>query len=383
MPPRPRVGLLTYGLDRPISGVSRVALELGRALLARDDCEVVFLTPYQRGPFANEPGVRRVYLPGCRLLPGLMLLGGPLIALAAQALALDVVHDPIGVSPFTLGRWAGRFARLVTIHDAIAFEYPQGYPWLNNLLHRVYVPATLGNVDAVATDSRHAQQALSRFLGLAPDRVPVVPLGADGRPAPSSAAEIAAVRARYRLDKPYVLYVGAFKRHKNVRGLLAAFAAARDRLPGFKLALVGPSQWAFPELEAEIDRLGLRDDLAVLGYVPDDDLLPLYAGAAVYALPSFHEGFGIPVLEAMACGTPVVSSTASSLPEVAGDAALLVDPHDSSAIAEALVRLATDLVLAEELRRRGRERVEQFTWAKTAERYVELYRTLTTDNARR
>jgi len=376
MAARLRVGLLAYGLERPISGVSRVALELGRALLERPDCQVTFLTPYRRGPFAGEPGVRRVYLPGCRLLPGLMLLGGPLIALAARALDLDVVHDPIGVSPFTLGRWAGRFRRLVTIHDAIAFEYPQGYPWLNNLLHRVYVPLTLGNVDAVATDSRHAQRALSRFLGLAPERVPVVPLGAASRPEPVAAAEVAAVRARYRLPGPYVLYVGAFKRHKNVLGLLAAFAAARGRLSGFKLALAGPSQWRFPELEAEIDRLGLRDDVEVLGYVPDEDLLPLYAGAAVYALPSLHEGFGIPVLEAMACGTPVVSSNASSLPEVAGDAALLVDPHDTAGIADALVRVASDRALADDLRRRGRARAAEFTWARTAGGYVELYRRL-------
>ena len=151
-----KIGFLTYGLERPLSGVSRVAVELGRELRRRDDLEVVFLTPYRRGPFVGEPGVRWRYLPGCRLLPGLMLLGGPLIALLARRLGLGLVHDPIGVSPFTLGRAAGRFRRVVTLHDAIAFEYPQGYPFLNNLLHRTHVPATLGNVDAVATDSQHA-----------------------------------------------------------------------------------------------------------------------------------------------------------------------------------------------------------------------------------
>src|SRR5688500_6321657 len=112
-----KVGFLTYGLDRPLSGVGRVALELGRALLERPDCEITFLTPYRHGPFADGSGARRVYLPGCRLLPGLMVLGGPLIALVARRLRLDVVHDPIGVSPFTLGRRVGGFKRVVTLHD--------------------------------------------------------------------------------------------------------------------------------------------------------------------------------------------------------------------------------------------------------------------------
>jgi glycosyltransferase involved in cell wall biosynthesis len=371
-----RVGFLTYGLDRPLSGVSRVALELGRELLRRDDVEVVFLTPYRTGPFVGEPGVRRQHLPGCRLLPGLMLLGGPLIARLARRLRLDLVHDPIGVSPFTLGRWAGRFRRLVTLHDAIAFEYPQGYPLLNNLLHRTYVPATLGNVDAVATDSEHARAALVRYLGLRPDRVPVIPLGVDAgrfRPVAPDAARAAA--ARYGLTGPYVLYVGAYQARKNILGLIEAFTRVRRAQPGLRLALAGPSLWAYPALRERVDALPPQA-VHVLGYVAEPDLPALYSAASVYVLPSLYEGFGIPVLEAMACGTPVVCSTASSLPEVAGDAALLVDPNDPGAIAAAILRAATDRDLAEDLRRRGLARARGFTWERTAGGYAALYRAL-------
>src|SRR5262245_66015446 len=156
-----------------------------------------------------------------------MLLGGPLIALLARRLGLDLVHDPIGVSPFTLGRAAGRFRRVVTLHDAIAFEYPQGYPFLNNLLHRTHVPATLGNVDAVATDSQHARDALVRYLGLRPERVPVIPLGASARFRPVAPEEARAVAARHGLDGPFVLHVGAYQARKNILRLIEAFTRAR------------------------------------------------------------------------------------------------------------------------------------------------------------
>ncbi|HEY3079662.1 MAG TPA: glycosyltransferase family 1 protein [Chloroflexota bacterium] len=373
-----RVGFLTYGLDRPLSGVGRVAVELGRELRRRDDVEIVFLTPYRQGPFVGEPGVRRQYLPGCRLLPGLMLLGGPLIALLARRLGLDLVHDPIGVSPFTLGRRAGRFRRVVTLHDAIAFEYPQGYPFLNNLLHRTYVPATLGNVDAVATDSEHARGALVRYLGLRPERLKVIPLGASGRFRPVQHGEARAVAARYGLEGPFVLYVGAYQARKNILALIEAFTTVRRARPDLRLALAGPSPWAYPALGERIERLG-EEAVRVLGYVADPDLPALYSAASVYVLPSLYEGFGIPVLEAMACGTPVVCSTASSLPEVAGDAALLVDPHDPGAIAEAIRRVVTDPDLADDLRRRGLARAGGFTWARTAAEYAALYRALTDD----
>ena len=149
-PMRPlRVGLLAYGLDRPLTGVTRVALELGRALEARDDCEITFLTPYRHGPWSTSG--RTAHLSGCGLLPGMMLFGGPLIAQAARRHRLDLVHDPIGIGPFTVGRWLAPFARLLTLHDAIAFQQPGGYPLLNNILHRLYIPSTLRNVDAVAT----------------------------------------------------------------------------------------------------------------------------------------------------------------------------------------------------------------------------------------
>ena len=374
VPARLRVGLLTYGVNRPLSGVTRVALELGRALQDDDRCDVTFLTPYRIGPFRGGRTARSWYLPACERLPALTVLGGPLIALAARRLRLDLVHDPVGVSPFTLGRWAGRFGRIVTIHDAIAFRYPEGYPRLNNLLHRHYIPATLPNVDAVITVSEAARGDLLAHLGLPGERVRVVASGVSDRFRPVPSEEARQVAARLGLDGPFILSVGARQARKNVPRLLEAFAALRARGIRHRLALAGPTLWSDPTLSATLARHGLGDAVVSLGYVDEQDLPALYSAADLFVLPSLLEGFGLPVLEAMACGTPVVCSNTSSLPEVAGDAALLVGPLDIGEIADAMARVLADAALAAELRRRGLERAARFSWQGTARATVAVYR---------
>jgi glycosyltransferase involved in cell wall biosynthesis len=371
---RPRIGFLTYGLDRPLSGVTRVAQELGRALQRAGECEVVFLTPYARGPFRGERGTAAAALPGCRLLPGLLALGGPLIALAARRRKLDLVHDPIGVSPFTLGRWAGGFKRVVTLHDAIAFRYPQGYPWLNNFVHRRYVPWTLPNVDGVITDSEDARRDLGRYLQLPLEGVQVVPLGVDPRFRPLPVDEARAAVARLGVVGPYVLSVGAQQARKNVARLVEAFARVRRRFPSYRLVIAGPALWRHPGFGQQIEALGLREAVTVLGYVPDDALPALYGAAGLFAFPSLYEGFGLPVLEAMACGTPVVCANATSLPELAGDAAVLVDPTDTTALAGAMERVLGDPALQASLRARGQARAATFTWERTARETAAVYR---------
>jgi glycosyltransferase involved in cell wall biosynthesis len=367
------VGLLAYGLERPLSGVTRVALELGRALRADESCRVTFLTTYRAGPFVGDPGTASVFLPGCRLLPGLMLLGGPLITAAARRLGIDVVHDPLGISPFTVPRSLAPYRRLVTVHDAIAFEASTGYPLLNRLLHRVYMPATFRNIDAFATVSQHARAALVRHLGLPSERIGVVPNGVSGVFRPVEASRARATVEALGIRPPYVLYVGAFQARKNLLGLIDAFLKARDRLPDHQLVLAGPVQWSYPALQQRLATLPHDARVNVVGYVPEPHLPSLYSAADVFVLPSMLEGFGIPVLEAMACGTPVVCSTATSLPEVAGDAAVLIDPYDHAALADALVAVARDGALASQLRTRGLERAKQFTWARAARDYAEMY----------
>ncbi len=371
-----RVGILCYGLERPLSGVSRVALELGRALLARPDLEVTFLTPYRRGPFVGQVNARTVYLPGCRLLPGLMLFGGPLMTLIARARRLDVLHDPIGMSPFTLPHSIAPYRRIVSIQDAIAFEYPRGYPWMNNLLHRTYVPATLPMADIVATGSEASRQSISRYYHVPPSGIRVIPYAVSPWFRPVPQADSMAVARKHGIAGPYVLCVSAFKAHKNVVALIEAFSRIANERPNHQLVFVGPRQWSFPEMDAAIARANLGDRLTIVGYIPEEDLPAMYSGADVCVLPSLHEGFGFPALEAMACGTPLICSHSSSLPEVAGDAAYMIDPHDTNAIANAILDVTSDKALANRLRQQGLERAAAFTWKKVAADYAALYHEL-------
>ena len=368
-----RLGFITYGLDRPLFGVSRVVLELGRALAARPDCDPVFLTPYRDGPFA-EHGDSAVYLPGARLLPGLMSIGALELPIIARRHTLPIIHDPTGVSPFLLGRWAGRYKRVVSVHDAIAFRYPAGYTRFNNFLHRQYVPQTLRNVDAVITMSEASRNDLIQFLRLPPDKVHVIPLATDVAFQPLPAQHAAEVSARFGLRPPYVLYVGALEARKNLVTLLHAFARLRADFPDLTLAIAGRPRWKYSEIPHTLEVLHLGDAVHFTGYVPDADLPALYNAAAVFCFPSLYEGFGLPVLEAMACGTPVVCSAASSLPEVAGDAALLVPPNDIAALANALGRVMAEPALAGDLRARGLRRAATFSWDRTAEMTLAVYR---------
>jgi alpha-1,3-rhamnosyl/mannosyltransferase len=201
-----------------------------------------------------------------------------------------------------------------------------------------------------------------------------VPLGVDEVYRPLPAAETAAVLARFGLDPGYVLFVGTFEPRKNVAGLCEAYARVRQLVPGAPpLLLVGHRGWLFEGTLARVERLGLGPHVRFLHDVADGDLPDLYGGAAVFALASHHEGFGLPVLEAMACGVPCVVSDRGSLPEVGGDVAVQVDPDDPEAMAAAIARVLTDGTLRADLGRRGRERAAAFSWARTARATLDVY----------
>jgi glycosyltransferase involved in cell wall biosynthesis len=371
-----RVGLVMPGVDAPLTGVTRVALEIGRALQRRGDCELVFLTPYRSGPFRAEPGTETAWLPGGGRVPGMMVLGGPLVALAARRHHLDLVYDPVGVSPFTLGRWAGRFKRVVAVHDAIAFRFPGGYHWLNNVLHRRYVPATLRNVDDVVTVSRDARADLEHYLSFPAERMFVVPNGVGEQFRPIAREIAVQAAARYGLVRPFVLHVGVHQARKNLARLVDAFARVHEELPDYQLVLAGPAVSGDAELRAQIEGLGLVDEIVLLGRVDEADLPAIYSATSLLALPSLFEGFGLPIVEAMACGTPVVCSDRSALPETAGGAASLVDPTDVEAMAGAIGLALTDEGLRQSLRERGLARAAELTWDRAAESITAVFRSI-------
>lgn len=269
-----------------------------------------------------------------------------------------------------------RMRRVVTIHDLAFLTHPQfAPPALVTYLSQA-VPHAARAADAIITVSDHTRQTLLHYLpDLDPTRVITVPLGVGDPFAPCTDLErLRDLSARLNLVHPIVLAVGTLEPRKNYPNLLRAFAQAR-RLPSGpqRLVLAGGRGWHTAEIFATIAECGLGEAVTVLEDLNDADLVTLYALADVVAQVSHTEGFGLPALEAMRCGTPVVASTGGALPEVVGDAALLVSPDDPAAIAQALHRAITDQRLRRALVRRGRDRAAQFTWQAAAARTVQVY----------
>ena len=284
---------------------------------------------------------------------------------------VDLFHAPhYVVSPFTPRPY------VVTIHDCIHLRFPQYLP--NRAAHvyaRAMMTVAARRASKILTVSKASKDDILHFLRVPSEKVEVVYNGLDQRLAASPPPdEIARVRDRYMLTSPFILYTGNIKPHKNVDRLIEAYALLRQRgYENVRLLIIGEEISRFPGLRRLVHRHQLHGQVRFFGFVPDATLAVLYRLASVFVFPSLYEGFGLPPLEAMATGVPVITSNVSSLPEVVGDAALLIDPLDSQAIADAIARVLSEPALRADLVRRGYERAKAFSWAKAAERIREVY----------
>jgi glycosyltransferase involved in cell wall biosynthesis len=371
-----RVGIIAYAMERPAppSSVS-YTIELCSAILrASKDVQITLLMTSAKGVDRLPPGVRIHVLPGCALLPGLMTIGNLAVAAAVRALHLDIVHDPTGVTPFLLRSLYRKAQTLATVHDLVSYIYPQTHTPLTNFLQKVWLPWGLKLATAVVTVSQHSKTDLCHYLGLNREKIAVVPCGVNARFSPiAEEGERERLAARYGIHRPYILYLGDVQARKNVTGLLQAFARIHETLPARVLVIAGARTWKYEAIYSMVDELNLAKDVLFTGYVADVDAPALYRQADLFVYPSLYEGFGRPPLEAMACGTPVVTSNASSLPEVVGDAAILVDPHDVDAIAGGMGRGLEDSALRAKLRTRGLTQASRFTWERAARDTITVY----------
>jgi glycosyltransferase involved in cell wall biosynthesis len=286
---------------------------------------------------------------------------------------LDVVHSVGPAIPPP-----GGAALVVTVHDLAAIRFADRYPRRARALHKRGAHITAAEAARVIVPSRSTALDVEEFYGVERERIRVVPHGVDIAafgPGDDHAVGDAALRWERRgIAEPYVLWVGTQEQRKNVVAVLDAFAHVASRHPELTLVLHGPNGWLGDEVGEGLQKRGLHGRTIVSeGSLPRSELAALYGRAAVFVYPSLYEGFGLPVLEAMACGTPVVTSNISALPETAGDAALLVDPLDDLALAEAIARIVEDRVLAEDLAARGQKRAKAFTWGETARRTWAVY----------
>ena len=266
---------------------------------------------------------------------------------------------------------------VATVHD-LSFEHlPETFKRRSWMQLRLTVRHTARRAAHVITISEFSRRDIIETYGIAPERVSVTPLGAPVHFVPvEDERELRRVRELYGITGDYVLAVGSIQPRKNLVRLFAAYAELRRsrphvRLP--KLVVVGKRAWLYEETLRSVGRHGLNDLVVFTGYVPEADLPALYTGARCFVYPSYFEGFGLPPLEAMRCGTPVITGDRTSLPEVVGDAGLMVNPFDERALGAAINRLLEDETLRAELRRKGLERARLFSWRETARLTLQAY----------
>lgn len=282
----------------------------------------------------------------------------------------DVFHAPHYVVPLFPPA-----ATVVTIHDLIHLKRPEHATLPKRIYATTMLRRALRSARVVLTVSEAVRRDLAEFAPSRAAKVRAVPNGVEPRfLAPVDGAAVERLRRARGLDAPYVLFLGNDKPHKNLPGLLGAFVRLEERGLPHRLVLAGGAPERFEARRAAAAAAGIEDRLVDLGVVPDEEIVPLLAGASALAMPSFLEGFGLPVLEAQAVGTPVVCSDRGGLPEAGGDAALYADLDDPAAFAETLRHLLTDATLAARLSARGRERARQFTWDATFEKVAQAWR---------
>jgi glycosyltransferase involved in cell wall biosynthesis len=307
----------------------------------------------------------------------------------------------LGYKPWRMLIWAGQMARVgfdrllpggrlfhatehlllplrsvptvLTVHDLIFRHLPEHHKPLNRWYLNWSLPLYCRRATHVITISECTRRDLIAAYDVAPEKVSVIHEAADPRFAPQAPDRVAAVRRRYGLPERYLLFVGTIEPRKNLTRLLRAFEAVHREGLSDALVVVGKQGWLYGDFFAELEASPVREAVVLPGYVPDGDLPAIYAGAQALVWPSLYEGFGLPVLEAMACGTPVACSGTSSLPEVGGEAALYFDPASQGAITDAVRRLLGDADLRAELVGRGFERAARFSWDRVAAETEAVY----------
>ncbi len=370
-----RIGIDARPLARGVAGISRVVYSIVRELERLDDQNQYLLycnRPFNL-PFDNlrwQKRVQSLY----SFLPGTLWLQSKAFARAARHDDLDVFWGTCFTLPAGL---PDATRKVLTIHDLVWRRYPQTMSWYNRMLSRAFTQRSISRADTIVTISESTKQDLESELQVPAEKIKIVRHGVDAHFRPYEQAVAARhIAQKYGSSENYILFVGTIEPRKNLAILIEAIGVLKGQGKlAHQLVVAGAKGWGKSRIAESILKWKLTEsDLKFLGFIPEEDLPLLYSGAAVFVFPSVYEGFGLPLLEAMACGVAIVASNTSSIPEVVEDAALLVSPTDSEAMAAGILRLLNDTQLRAALIERGLRRAQGFTWEAAARRVL---RTLT------
>jgi glycosyltransferase involved in cell wall biosynthesis len=283
--------------------------------------------------------------------------------------SVDIYH----ATGFVLPLWKPKKTKfVVTIADMTFFTHPQYHKWFKNSYFRVFIPISLKNADKVLAISENTKEDIVAITQTNPKKIQTVHLGVDSYFIPEQKKEYGLILAKYKIKQPYTLFVGMLEPRKNIIGLIKAFSLIEDK-KGHILVIVGEKGWMYDTIFSYVNKLGLENDVLFIGYVPDHDLAALYSRATCFVYPSFYEGFGIPVIEAMACGCPVITSNNSSLKEIVGDAAILIDPYSVEQIAEKMQLLLQNKEEQQKRKDAGLKQARKYKWELFAKKTKNTY----------
>ncbi len=353
-------------------GIGRYVVNLARAmvpLLGKDERLIILRDPTQPSSWdLTTLTVEQVQVVDAPISP-FSLRQQWVIPRILRRLGANVYHSPYYLMPYCL-----KVPAVVTMYDLIPLLFPQHVSPIARLLFRWMTALALRAASRVIVISQATHRDLLTFYHLPPQKVTAIPLAADPGFHPPPPTEIERVRRKYALPEDYLLYLGINKPHKNLVRLIDAFSRFTFHVSRFTLVIAGAWDSRYPEPRQRAEALGLENVVRFLGPVPEADLPALYSGATLFVFPSLYEGFGLPVLEAMACGTPVVCSNTSSLPEIVGEAALTFDPLDVEGMAAKIEEALGNEALREEMRGKGLQQAAKFSWERTAQETLKVYR---------
>jgi glycosyltransferase involved in cell wall biosynthesis len=351
------------GIERHIRGLLR-----GLEAVGGDHEYVLFTSRNCTGTFRLGPTMREVVCDvSARFRPAKIVWEQTVLPFQLRQHGIDVVLSPANIGPIVVGR-----PSVLIMHDVIPFKRPEIFTTIERVAQKTLFSLSARASDAILTVSESSKRDIAELFDVAPAKIHVVPGAAEEKFRPVAITEsVRAALREARISDRYLLYVAAGRAYKNVDGLIRAFAQLAERIP-HSLVITGLAGRASDDIQRLVVGLGLADRVVFTGFL-DDALLPaLYSAADVFVFPSFYEGFGLPVIEAMACGTPVVASDRTSIPEAVGDAGLLFDPSRVDDIANAIERVLEDKALRDSLVLKGLARAKLLSWETTAARTLSV-----------
>ena len=364
-----RIVIIADPIDEQYAGVYYYTKHLIEALIKIDkENEYIFIHTRSNDFFTGQ---KEVIIPNYRWLPGWMTLRKfVFISFALTKIKPDVVLEPAHIGPFSFF-WNCK--KVVTIHDLTPVLFPQYHIKISSFIHKLFLPVILRNADGVLVPSECTKRDIEKlYQPEIPIQVTFEAVTEDFQP--SSKKQVREVKDKFGIEKPYILSVGTLEPRKNLIILLKAYKILREKGYDYQLVIVGKKGWYFKELLEEIKNFG--KNIIITGYVSRSELSVFYSGAEVMVFPSLYEGFGLPPLEAMQCGCPVICSNISSLPEICGKAAILFDPNKLNELVKALQKVLTDDNIRSGMKHEGIKQAGKFSWEKCAGETLEFFQLL-------